>query len=99
MLSRQRKELLLRGQHIRQVQADFRKKLSTGEMQPAEVLVLRRVKSEVARMRVQYFLESIPGVGRVRATELMSELGLNPQDTPRLEDLTFSQVLKISEKF
>lgn len=95
MCTEERKKLLQRGLEIRQKQAEYRRKLENKEIDPEELL-FNNNEYEVERMRVSYFLKSIPGIGRVKTERIMEELELEPRT--RLEDLSRFQLVELHNK-
>lgn len=95
MCTEERKKLLRRGLEIRQKQAEYRRKLENKEIDPEELL-FNNNEYEVERMRVSYFLKSIPGIGRVKTERIMEELELEPRT--RLEDLSRFQLVELHNK-
>lgn len=96
---RPRREVLIRGQLIRQKQASYRNMLQAKELDPMDVVFRRDREPEVARMRLSYFLESIPGIGRIKCKCIMKELEVTEDtDTKRLGDLEYRQLVRLMEK-
>jgi ribosomal protein S13 len=96
MTDTDRKELLLKAQHIRQEQAKIREQLQAGTLDATSVLIQRNSNSLMGRMRLGYLLMSLKGIGKFKATKLTEKWGLN-LDT-RLEVLTLEQVIRIAEE-
>jgi hypothetical protein len=88
--------LLQRAQAIRQKQANYRMQMKAHQIDPWDVIAKRDQEQEVARMRVDYFLESIPGVGQTKTRCIMADL--KADDTHRLEDLSFRQLKALETK-
>lgn len=61
----------------RRQRAELKEKLKMGSITLAEVLDQGRVDEVVARTKVVAILESLPGVGKVKARRLMAQLGIS----------------------
>lgn len=76
----QRAEAAARGVRARQVRAEFRAALGEGTTTVADVLRQSRVDDDrgrmLARMKVVDLLSSLRGVGPVRASQTMREIGI-----------------------
>jgi hypothetical protein len=73
----QRRQALARATEVRQVRAQIKQMLKTGETTLAEVLD-RASDDRLARMRVPELLEALPHVGPVRSRRLMERLDIAP---------------------
>lgn len=91
----ERQAALARAQQVRQVQAEVKHMLKTGEVGLAEVLDRADDAEEIARMRVSAVLQSLPRIGPVRSRRLMESLdiaasrrlgGLGPRQRAALLD-------------
>lgn len=72
----QRKAALEKALKVRKDRAKLREDLKKGKVKLADVLK----KSDdpvVGRMKVQTLLESLPGVGKVRAKKIMEKIGIS----------------------
>lgn len=94
MCTEERRELLKKGLEIRRRIADYRQKLHDGEIDPLELLWLND-EYEVGRMRVEYFLMSLKGIGKVKTRKIARRLDLPPRC--RLEDLKRDKLVKLSK--
>lgn len=81
----QREAALARAQHVRQVQAQVKHMLRSGEVGVGDLLVRADRSDEVGRMRVVQVLTSMPRVGPVTARRMMERLDIAP--TRRLRGL------------
>ena len=74
------KRRLLKWQYRISVQkterAAMREEMKSGKMTLGDVLA-RRSEDVVGGMRVKYVLESMPGIGKVRAKEIMDQIGID----------------------
>ena len=75
----QRSSALSNTRRIRDEMAQVRSKISSGDLGLAEVLSDFDSTSAVNILYVVKLLESLPGVGKVRARRVMSEIGIPPK--------------------
>jgi hypothetical protein len=73
----------------RQLRAQLKHMLKSGEVPLAELLEKAGDAPALAKMRVIEVLESLPNVGKITAVKLMDELGISP--TRRLQGLGHRQ--------
>ena len=76
----QRAQALIKAAQSRRARADVKAKVKSGEMGISDVLILAKTEESIAKMRVSELLESLPGVGKIRAAALMERLTIS---TPR----------------
>ncbi|MBT1003739.1 DNA-binding protein [Paenarthrobacter sp. DKR-5] len=62
----------------RTARAQVKNKLKDGSVTVAEVLEAGKDEEAIGRLKVSELLEALPGVGKVRATAIMSEVGIAP---------------------
>jgi predicted N-acetyltransferase YhbS len=74
----QRAAALAKAGAARKTRAALRDRLKRGEVQFAEVLVSGDNDEVIGKMRVSAVLESMPGVGKVRAQRIMEKLSISP---------------------
>jgi hypothetical protein len=74
--SEERQVALEKALEMRRKRADFRRKVKQGDVTAQEILA-GKVDDVVGRMRVAAFLESLPGVGRVRSRRIMGKIGIS----------------------
>lgn len=72
----QRREALAKAAEARKKRAALKGQLKTGQVALRDVLS-RRDDEVVGKMRVSAVLESLPGVGKVRARKLMERLDIS----------------------
>lgn len=72
----QRRAALVEAQRVRQVQAQVKQMLKTGEVTFGEVLARAEDAEEIARMRVNDVLKSLPRIGPIRARRMMERLDI-----------------------
>jgi len=74
----QRSAALEKAAAARKVRAELRERLKHSEVSLDEVLASGDTDDVIAKMRVSAVLESMPGVGKVRAQRIMEKLGISP---------------------
>jgi S13-like protein len=72
----QRREALAKAAEARKKRAELKEKLKTGQTALQDVLQMRS-DVIVGKMKVSAVLESLPGVGKVRARKLMERLDIS----------------------
>ena len=72
----QRREALAKAAEARKKRAAMKEQLKSGQLNLRDVLS-RRDDEVVGKMRVSSVLESLPGVGKVRARKLMERLDIS----------------------
>lgn len=81
----QRRQALARAAEVRQIRAQVKQMLKTGEITVADVLERAGTAEPLAKMKVSELLEALPNIGRIRARRLMERLDIAP--TRRLRGL------------
>ncbi len=81
----QRQAALAKAAEARRARAIVKDKLKTGELTFSQVLELAGTDELVAGIKVLAILESLPGVGKVKARRAMTDIGI--ADTRRLRGL------------
>lgn len=62
----------------RNIRSQVKHELKTGQRSVAAVLDAAAAEPALERLKVCELLEALPGIGKVRATVIMSELGIAP---------------------
>ena len=97
----QRQLALQKAAAARRQRAEVKDKLKIGSMSLAELFEAADRKDEagemLAKLKVVSVLESLPGVGKVRARNLMSELDIS--ESRRLRGLGTNQRAALLQKF
>lgn len=93
----QRAAALTSSAQARRCRAEVRNRLRYGSGSLAQVVEQGREDDAVGRMKVSTLLESLPGVGRVRAAAVMEEVGIAA--TRRVRGLGPRQVSELVERF
>lgn len=81
----QRQAALAKAAEARRVRAEVKERLKTRSLTFTELLELGATDELVAGIKVLAILESLPGVGKVKARRIMDEIGI--ADTRRLRGL------------
>jgi hypothetical protein len=72
----QRKQALEKAAEARRKRADLKQQLKTGRLNLPQVLA-RPDDQTIGKMKVSSVLESLPGVGKVRARKIMERLDIS----------------------
>ncbi|MGH9101701.1 MAG: integration host factor, actinobacterial type [Acidimicrobiales bacterium] len=91
----QRKAALEKAAQARRQRAELKEKLKMGSVTLSELLDRAGSDELVGKMKVVSVLESLPGVGKVKARRLMEQIGIS--DTRRLQGLGSNQRDKLIE--
>jgi hypothetical protein len=81
---------------VRRLRAELKEKLKMGSLTFKELLDQGASDEVVAKMKVVSVLESLPGLGKVKARRLMEEIGIS--ETRRLQGLGEQQRKKLIQK-
>jgi hypothetical protein len=95
--SEQRQAALDKAAAARRERAELKEKLKMGSINLKELLRLADSQEVVAKMKVLSVLESLPGVGKVKARRTMEEVGIS--ETRRVRGLGEQQRSKLLEAF
>ena len=93
----QRQQALLKAAASRKRRSEVKIKIKNGEFSVDTILEMAKTDDAVAKMRVKELLESLSGVGRVRAQSLMERLDISP--TRRIQGLGRLQIKQLREEF
>jgi guanylate kinase len=94
---KERQEALLKAAISRKRRAEIKTKIKIGEISFDSILELAKEEDAIAKMRVKELLESLSGVGKVRAQTLMDRLKISP--TRRIQGLGRLQIKQLREEF
>jgi transposase len=72
----ERAAALEKAAQARKERAEVKNRLKRGSVTLPEVLVESQTDDVIGRMKVSALLESLPGVGKVRAKQIMERLGI-----------------------
>ncbi|HET6873975.1 MAG TPA: integration host factor, actinobacterial type [Acidimicrobiales bacterium] len=92
----QRQAALEKAAAARRARAELKERLKMGSLTLKELLVQADRDEVVGKMKVLAMLESLPGVGKVKARRLMEEIGIS--DNRTLHGLGDQQRKKLFEK-
>lgn len=93
----ERDAALLKAAHNRKIRAQLRESLKNGELKINEAISQIRENEAIAKMKVIALLESMPGVGKIRAEVIMERLGI--ANSRRLKGLGPHQINALLEEF
>lgn len=93
----QRKAALEKAAEARRVRAELKERLKMGSVTLEEVLELASTDEIVGKTKVLAVLESLPGVGKVKARRLMEEIGI--AESRRLRGLGDQQRAALLKSF
>ena len=97
LTAEQRQQALLKAANSRKRRAEVKSKMKNGEVSIDDILLLATTEDAIAKMRVKELLESLSGVGKVRAQSLMERLKISP--SRRIQGLGRLQVKQLREEF
>jgi S13-like H2TH domain len=92
----QRQAALEKAAVARRMRAELKEKLKMGSVTLSELLQQADADEVVGKMKVLAVLESLPGLGKVKARRLMEEIGIS--ETRRLHGLGEQQRKRLLEK-
>ncbi len=93
----QRSAALEKAAASRRERAEVKNRLKRGTISLQDVIDESRNNEVIAKMRVSALLESMPGVGRVRAARIMEEVGIS--EGRRVRGLGQNQQAALIERF
>lgn len=73
----QRRQALVKAAEARQARAELKHKLKSGDLALKELLDQAPNNDTVGKIKVLAVLESLPGVGKVKARRTMEEIGIS----------------------
>ena len=92
----QRQAALEKAAQARRTRAELKEKLKMGSLGLGDLLQLAETDEVVGKMKVLAVLESLPGLGKVKARRVMEEVGIS--ETRRLAGLGDQQRKKLFDK-
>ncbi|HZQ83862.1 MAG: integration host factor [Actinobacteria bacterium] len=92
----QRQAALEKAGAARRQRAELKEKLKMGSLTLKELLDQAERDEIVGKMKIVSVLESLPGVGKVKARRLMDEVGIS--ETRRIQGLGDNQRKRLFEK-
>jgi guanylate kinase len=97
LTAEQRQQALFKAANSRKRRAEVKSKMKNGEISIDDILLLAKTEDALAKMRVKELLESLSGVGKVRAQSLMERLNISP--SRRIQGLGRLQIKQLREEF
>lgn len=88
-----RNAALAKAAQARKVRAELKERLKMRSVTLAEVLTLAKTDDTVAKTKVLVILESLPGLGKVKARKVLETVGI--AETRRLQGLGEQQKVKL----
>ncbi|WP_024288193.1 integration host factor, actinobacterial type [Cellulomonas sp. KRMCY2] len=93
----QRSAALAKAAAARQARAEVKARLKYSQGSLAEVIEQGRTDDVIGKLKVSALLESLPGVGKIKARAIMAEIGIS--ETRRLRGLGPHQAKALVERF
>ena len=93
----QRTAALEKAAASRRERAEVKHRLKLSQASLADVVAAGKTNDVIGKMRVSALLEAMPGVGRVRARQIMEEVGIS--ESRRVRGLGQNQVASLLERF
>ena len=93
----QRQAALDKAAQARRLRAEVKNRLKHSGASLADVIAESRANDVIAKLRVSDLLQSMPGVGKVKAKEIMDRIGI--ADSRRLRGLGANQVQALLREF
>lgn len=93
----QRADALAKAAAARRERAAVKNRLKNAQGSLKDVITEGKENDVVGKMKVSALLESLPGVGRVRARQVMEEIGIS--ESRRVRGLGANQVAQLLERF
>ncbi|MFT4085206.1 MAG: integration host factor, actinobacterial type [Nocardioides sp.] len=93
----QRQAALEKAAASRRERAEVKNRLKTSGATLVEVIEEGQTNEVVAKMRVVDLLQSMPGLGKIRARQLMDRLGI--AESRRVRGLGAKQIAALAEEF
>ncbi len=97
LTAEQRAAALVKAAAARRARAAVKNRLKYAQGSLAEVIEAGRTDEVIGKMRVSALLESMPGVGRVRARQIMEEIGIS--ESRRVRGLGQNQISALLTRF
>ncbi len=93
----QRAAALEKAAAARQARAEVKARLKYSQGSLAEVIEQGRTDDVIGKLKVSALLESLPGVGKIKARAIMAEVGIS--ETRRLRGLGPHQAAALIQRF
>ncbi len=96
LTAEQRKAALEKAALVRKERADIKRRLKEGKLKVSDIL--KKADDEIyGKMTVKSVIESVPGVGKLRAAKIMEEIGIST--SRRVKGLGPKQISALKERF
>jgi hypothetical protein len=92
----QRAAALAKGAEARRARAEVKERLKTGSMPLSELLTQAEKDEIIGRMKVLSVIESLPGIGKIKARRIMEDIGI--AETRRVQGLGAVQRRRLLEE-
>ena len=93
----QRTAALEKAAAARRARAEVKNRLKYSQGSLGEVITEGQSSDIVGKMKVSALLEALPGVGKVRARQIMEEIGIS--ESRRVRGLGSNQIAALVERF
>ena len=93
----QRAAALKKAAEARQARAEVKNRLKYSQGTLSEVVAQGQADETIGKLKVVSLLESLPGVGKVKARAIMAEVGIS--ETRRVRGLGPHQIKALVERF
>jgi transposase len=93
----QRAAALEKAAQVRRERAEVKNRLKYSHGSLADVIKEGQDNAVVGKMKVSALLEAMPGVGKVRARQIMEEVGIS--ESRRVRGLGTNQIAALLERF
>ena len=93
----QRAAALEKAAAARRARAEVKNRLKYSQGSLAEVIKEGQENEIIGKMKVSALLEALPGVGKVRAGQIMKEIGIS--ETRRVRGLGSNQIASLVDRF
>lgn len=93
----QRAAALEKAAEARRIRADIKNRLKGGEVALSDVIKKGGTEEAIGKLKVVSLLESLPGVGKVKARAIMTEVGI--AESRRIRGLGPHQSAALVERF
>jgi transposase len=93
----QRADALAKAAAARRERAAVKNRLKNAQGSLKDVIDQGKENDVIGKMKVSALLESMPGVGRVRARQIMEEIGIS--ESRRVRGLGANQVTQLLDRF
>lgn len=93
----QRAAALEKAAEARAIRAEVKNRLKYSGGKLSEVIEQGKTRDAIGKLKVLALLESMPGVGRVTAKSIMTEIGIS--ESRRVRGLGPHQIAKLVEQF